>query len=248
VELEKLALQHSGGHYDQSIAQGVHLILLPGATISLNASETLGEGPYGEEHFREIFQFGISARHGRLLQFHLLADGDICRVPPRSLQLVESSVRSALARIPERLVPSGAVHLYFMRRGPFFAKQVYAFRAGRAIELSLYEPCASEDDAQIKADALKTISFSMHELTHMIDQLYLRQSGRTDGESLADSAMNCVYEALYESPDGAELSGFYSPVTNYEDNNHYSPEWPALDVHESCTHWIDEITTLSGHM
>jgi hypothetical protein len=143
-------------------------------------------------------------------------------------------------------VPHGTVDLYFMRRGPFFAKQVYALRPGRSIELSLYQACDSTDAARAAKDALDTVDMAMHELTHLIDALYLRQENRADDrEHFADEAPSCVYEELAKLQGGDELAQRYPAHRNYEESGYYKNDSPAFDMHELCGNWASSIATLS---
>jgi hypothetical protein len=240
-KLDRILKDGNEFQYTLVHGNGVHLVKLPGATISLNASETLGNGDYGPENYRKTAHFDVDGHEGPLLHFTFFTDADICVISPVTYQLFAAGVRGAFASIDERYIPRGRVDLHFVRSGPFFAKQTYALRIGRRIELSLYNPCNSATTDSASANAFLLVLNAMHELTHMIDELHpLSQPNPEDVEMLADTAAACVYQSLESLPDSRSLIDLY-PIGTYYQESSYGRSVVSPSTFGLCQQWTSYI-------
>jgi hypothetical protein len=92
-KLDRILKDGNEFQYTLVHGNGVHLVKLPGATISLNASETLGNGDYGPENYRKTAHFDVDGHEGPLLHFTFFTDADIASFHP----LLTSCSRPACA-------------------------------------------------------------------------------------------------------------------------------------------------------
>jgi hypothetical protein len=233
------AIRASNGRYEA--VDGVRVVRVPGATVTLSASEVLGKDSYGPATFRRATTFDVSSAKNRALRFRLFSDVDGCALAQSTYDVLANAVRASFARLDQRRVPYGTVDLYLIRRGAHFSKTTLSFHFGRRIGVAFYHDCDGVSPANAVADTLDIIAVSFHELSHVIDRLYVRRQHHDDDpqfERVADYSVGCLYNALEGTDAGRELAQTYPLTTYYGRGAVETGAETTKRADDSCREWV----------
>jgi hypothetical protein len=234
----------SGGH-PYLEADAIHTQSLPFSLVSLSASEVVGKAKYRHAAFRLIARFDVQASHGQKLHYRIYSGVSECTPSPVEVDILAKSVADAFAQVDASVIPGGVVDIRLIPREVSLSRLTVSFNLGKKVSLRFYRACHADAEHESVADLLGATSVSMHEMTHVIDNLYLRdmpnQSTR-QLELLADYAVGCLYESLERSAPGRDMARQYPLADFYNENAIETGGAQTNDATESCKMWSDWVS------
>lgn len=139
------------------------------------------------------------------------------------------------------VIPVGHIEVTFLPVDATLARQTYAVRFGRNIQLNFFFTCAETDNSE--QEVFAALLDVMHETAHAIMRINNVDIPVEDEEKIADGASACVYASL--QVEGAQRLLKKVTYSKYFASHPLHPTEDAADMAASCGLWYQTVAKIA---